>query len=88
MACYWNEVDIVRWMATNPDVNGTPSTRLTVTPCIMSLFGGTEIAQILVHEGGANVNAVDKYGMTPVHKVCRNNCIGIAKILRIRAKLT
>ena len=83
MACYWNEIDIVRLMVINPDVNVNALDKTDGQSPLhhVAIWGHTEIAQILVHEGGANVNAVDKYGMTPVHKVCRNNCIGIAKIL-------
>ena len=83
MACYWNEIDIVRIMCTNPDVNVNALDKQDGQAPLhhVAIWGHTEIAGALVREGGANVNAVDKYGMTPVHKVCRNNCIGIAKIL-------
>ena len=83
MACYWNEIDIVRLMCTNQNINVNAFDKQDGQAPLhhVAIWGHIEIAKALVFEGKANVNAVDKYGMTPVHKVCRNNCIGIAKIL-------
>ena len=46
-----------------------------------SVIGRVDLVQLLVVEGGAEVNAVDDYGETALHKACMRGWEGLVKQL-------
>lgn len=47
----------------------------------LSIEGHEELIKLLIEEGGANVNAANADGATPLHWVCKNGYIEAAKLL-------
>ena len=84
IACKNNQLEVVKWLLLNTDMDVNQPTTDPLQQSALSLAlesGHSDVAKFLINSHSANYTMADAQGVLPFHLACKHNQIEIVKLL-------